>query len=77
MGIQNTRFVSLWPGVERQRFDAAASMIAITPDWFENMAQILFLRLGEVQLVRRNVILPLVAASALCKLVEHAMQRPN
>ena len=77
--IQDTRFVSLLPGVERQRFDAAASMIAITPDRLENVVLIPYLRSGEALLVRRDAMMPPVVASALCgqrvAVVEHATWR--
>ncbi|WP_414499289.1 MULTISPECIES: ABC transporter substrate-binding protein [unclassified Zymobacter] len=64
--FHDTRFVSLLPGVRRQRFDVAASVITITPERLQTVDFIPYLKSGEALLVRHDMATPPTKADALC-----------
>lgn len=64
--FHDTRFVSLLPGVRRQRFDIAASVITITPERLQMVDFIPYLKSGEALLVRSDMVNPPLKAEALC-----------
>lgn len=64
--FHDTRFVSLLPGVRRQRFDVAASVITITPERLQTVDFVPYLKSGEVLLVRSDMPKPPTQAAALC-----------
>lgn len=64
--FQDTRFISLLPGVRSGRFDIAASTLTITPERQQLVDFIPYLKSGEALMVRSDMADPPAQAAALC-----------